>query len=48
MDELILGDIARQVYVVDSAFINARIGMIEKATQWDGAMYLNWRKYDAQ
>lgn len=45
MDELILTEIARQVYQVDHVYIDARIGTIEKATQWDGALYLNWRRY---
>ena len=45
MDELILTEIARQVYQVDHVYIDARIGTIEKSTQWDGALYLNWRRY---
>jgi WD40 repeat protein len=45
MDELVLGDIARQVVSVDEIFVNARIGMIEKATQWDEELYMNWRRH---
>lgn len=44
MDELVLGEIARQVVAVDKVFIDARIGMIEKVTQWDETLYLNWRR----
>lgn len=43
MDELVLGDIARQVLAVDEVFVEARVGMIEKVTQWDEELYLNWR-----
>ena len=45
MDELVLSDIARQVHSVDKIFINARVGMIEKSTQWDETLYLNWRRF---
>jgi hypothetical protein len=45
MDELVLGDIARQVISLDKAFITARVGMIEKSTQWDETLYLNWRRF---
>lgn len=43
MDELVLGDIARQVLAVDEVFVESRVGMIEKVTQWDENLYLNWR-----
>eukprot|EP00026_Physarum_polycephalum_P005674 Phypoly_transcript_05709.p1 GENE.Phypoly_transcript_05709~~Phypoly_transcript_05709.p1 ORF type:complete len:510 (+),score=101.27 Phypoly_transcript_05709:74-1603(+) len=45
MDELVLGEIARQVVSVDEVFVHARVGMIEKSTEWDETLYLNWRRY---
>lgn len=45
MDELVLTDIAKQVFAIDAEFVNARIGTIEKVTQWNAVLYLNWRAH---
>lgn len=45
MDELVLTDIAKQVFSIDSEYINARIGTIERVTEWNADLYLNWRSH---